>query len=667
MRSFTLPPGFTDRLHVDLETYSPLDLRKVGVYKYAEHPDAEIMLFGYKVNDEPTQVVDLLAGEKIPARVYRMLSMTTVLKVAFNANFERTMLKMCLGIECDPAQWQCTMVHSSYLGFPGGLGEVNERLGVPVDKQKSKEGKRLIGLFCKPCKPTKANGRRTRNMPEHMPLAWLQFKLYCGQDVDAEHYTAGLLNKHPVPAFERRLWALDQHICDRGVQVDWALVDNAVLLHERVRDKLIAEAQQITGLLNPNSREQLLAWLKKEVDPEKVEDFDDLQKKTVARLLGTVNSGPAKRVLEIRQQIAKASITKYKAFQRMRMADGRVRGLLQFYGALRTGRWAGRLVQVHNLPQNKIKNIELVRETLKRGDFDLLIYLYDDIARLLSELLRTAIIAGPRKQLIPVDFSAIEARVIAWLSKEEWRMEVFRTHGMIYEASASQMFNVPLDHIKKGGVRADLRQKGKISELALGFQGADGALKTMGALEMGLVENELNPLVKAWRAANENIVNFWWQVEKDARRAILQKTTVKREHYSYTFEDKCLFLTLPSGRRLCYPKARVIWDKEREREIIVFKGLNQYTRKWEWVKTYAGKLVENMVQAIARDCLAVLQTRLEPRHPICMHVHDEAVCEVDLIVTKEEIEAIAGIPIDWAPGLPLSGGAFCTSFYKKED
>lgn len=679
-------------LRVDLETFSSVDLKRCGVHKYVESPDFEILLFGYAFDDEPVQVVDLARGEELPGRVLEALFDYKVTKTAYNAAFEIACLERHFGKgSLDIRQWRCTSVHALYLGLPGNLGDVGKVVGLAEDKQKLMSGWSLIRYFCIPCKPTKANHGRTRNLPQHDPDKWSLFVEYCRRDVETEREIARRIAKFQVPEIEWKLWHLDQRMMNRGVLVDRELVHAAIDCDEIVKNRLTAEAIRLTGLDNPNSRDQLLAWLQEEMDDESIED---LTKKTVPKLLEATDSDVVERVLKIRQELAKTSVSKYHAMARAVCGDGAIRGLTQFYGANRTGRWAGRIVQVQNLPQNKLRDLDLARNLLKARDYDTLEMLYGSVPDTLSQLIRTAFTARPGHRLIPVDFSAIEARVIAWLAWCEWRLEVFKTHGMIYEASASAMFKVPIESIqykgadgkKHKGANYPLRQKGKIAELALGYQGGAGALKTMGALEMGIAEDELDPIKEAWRQANPEIVDLWYACERAAKQAVANKNEVLlsvanlRAALKFTYESGFLFITLPSGRRLSYVKPR-IEGEDLYRELangsryvvasagsLTYEGMDQKTKQWTRLATYGGKLVENITQAFARDCLREAMLALDNAQiDQLFTVHDEVVTEVaDGLGSLEEVEEVMGRPIPWAPDLPLRGDGFETRYYMKE-
>ena len=637
-------------LAIDIETFSSADLKKVGVYRYTETSDFEILIFAYAFDDEPVQVVDLAQGEELPAEVRRALTDPDVVKTAFNANFERVCISKFFGIPTPPEQWACTMVQALILGLPNSLEDVAKSL--KLQHQKDTAGQRLIRYFSVPCKPTKANGGRERNLPFHDLQKWEAFKAYCRQDVEVERAIRKRLERYPIPEKEQRLWVLDQKINDRGFRLDPQLVRRAIECDAAYQERLEIEAIRLTGLENPNSLVQLKEWLRNEGL-----EVDSLTKQTLPVLLQEAN-GKAKRMLEIRQEMAKTSVRKYLAMERSVCGDGRVRGLFQFYGANRTGRWAGRLVQVQNLPRNSLPDLDLARQLLRDGRFEDLEMLYGNVPDVLSQLIRTAFVASPGCRLLVCDFSAIEARVIAWLAGEQWRLDVFQDHGKIYEASASRMFGVPMEKITKG---SELRQKGKIAELALGYQGGVGALKSMGALEMGLKEEELPDLVNSWRVANPNIVQFWWDVEAAAIKALKNGEPVHLQHgLAFIPESNILFLRLPSGRRLAYVRPRLEIDDRFDKECITYESNG--TRE----KTYGGKLVENIVQAVARDCLAEALLRLDDAgYKIVAHVHDEIIAD-QAHGSIEEMEEIMSQPIEWAPGLPLAADGFETQYYRKD-
>lgn len=647
-------------LNVDLETYSSVDLIKCGVYKYVDTPDFEILLFGYAYDDEPVQVVDLTAFEDLPDQVMADLVNPDVIKTAFNANFERTCIAKYFGIVCDPLQWRCTSVWSLTLGLPASLEKVAQVL--KLEAQKDAKGKNLIKYFSVPCKPTKANDNRSRNYPHHDPEKWEEYKSYNRQDVVVEREIRRKLERFPVPAHEWNLWALDQRINDLGVRLDPVLARQALICYEQFKTELLQEAVEITGLDNPNSLTQLKAWLAE----QGLETPDGMGKEFMPALLENAPDEITQRILEIRQQIGKTSVDKYDAMERSVCSDGRIRGVLQFCGANRTWRWAGRIFQPQNLPQNKVEDLELARETLRSGDFELIELLYGPPPFILSQLIRTALIPSENHQFIVADFSAIEARVIAWLADENWVLDVFRGHGKIYEATAAQMFKVPIETIVKGHLNYALRAKGKVAVLACGYQGGPPALIKMGALKSGIPEEELPGIIKQWRTANPHIVKLWYATEEAAVTAVKEKTTVNLAHgVRYRYEGGILFADLPSGRSLAYPEACIKPDPQFGKDGVVFK-----TQKNSWIpeRTYGGKLVENLVQAIARDCLAESMMRLDREgYQIPLHVHDEVILEVPIDTgSVEHVTTVMGDPIRWAPGLPLSAAGFECNFYQKD-
>ncbi len=642
-------------LGIDIETYSEVDLPKCGVYAYAEHPSFEILLFAYAFDDEETQVVDLKCGERLPPRVLDALTDPDITKTAFNAAFERTCIGRCLGKRLDAAQWQCTAVQSAMLALPLSLEGVGEVLG--IERKKLKEGGDLVRYFSLPCKPTKANGQRTRNLPEHAPEKWQRFKEYCVRDVDAEREIRAKLQGYPIPAKEQELYRLDQEINDRGIMVDPVLVARAIECDEQYREKTTKRAYELTGLANPNSPAQLKEWLEGQGT-----QVDTLDKKAVRALLPGAE-GDVLEVLRLRLLMAKTSVKKYEAIRRSVCADGRVHGLLQFYGANRTGRWAGRLVQIQNLPQNHLSDLALARDLVKAGRYADIEALYESTPNVLSELIRTAFVPRPGCRFIVADFSAIEARVIAWLAGEQWRLEVFEGGGDIYCASASKMFHVP---VEKHGQNSHLRQKGKIAELALGYGGAVGALTAMGALEMGLAEEELPPLVRQWREANPHIIRLWAQVEDAAMTAAREKARVRLGRLTFHCRSGMLFITLPSGRKLCYVKPRIQTNRFGG-DGLTYEGVGE-GKKWTRIETFGGKLTENIVQATARDLLAEAMLRLRDAGlEIVMHVHDEAVLEVPIGHSRvEEVCALMAEAPAWADGLPLRADGYECEFYKKD-
>lgn len=646
-------------LAIDVETYSSVSLPKCGVYAYAASPDFEILLFGYAWDDGPVNVIDLASGEKLPQDVLDALYDPEVLKTAFNASFERTTISTFLGRVTPPEQWSCTAVMARELGLPGSLGAVGEVIGLPEDKQKSKTGKALIRYFSVPCKPTKTNGERTRNLPKHDPEKWKLYVEYNRQDVEAERAIRHRLERFPVLPSEQDLWIIDQHINDRGVGCDLVLAKQAVEIDKIVKARLLDAAKDLTGLENPKSASQLKGWLE---DVSGV-PVDSLNKKAMAGVRASLSDcDEANEMLDIRQSLAKTSTEKYAAMLRTACPDGRIRGLTQFCGAARTGRWAGRLVQMQNLPQNKMPDLELdcARQLVRAGDLDTLELLFDDTANVLSQLIRTAFIPRPGYRFIVSDFSAIEARVLAWLADEKWRMDVFNTHGKIYEASAEQMFHLPPGSVKKGD---PMRQKGKIAELALGYGGSVGAMKSMGALEMGLEEKELKPIVNSWRAANKQITKFWWNTDAAVRRCIQTKAPVDLPHgMRLRRQGPLMRLMLPNGREISYVKPRVDPD-----DNITYEGTIQSSGGWGRIESYGPKFVENIVQATARDCLAEAMFRLEAAgFPVVFHVHDEVICEVPIGVSSaDEVSKLMGKELPWAPGLPLKADAYECNYYRK--
>lgn len=657
-----------DVLNIDIETYSSVDIKKSGLFKYAKSSDFEILLFAYSLNGAEVEVVDLAQGEKIPDTVLNMLNDGKTELRAYNATFEWYCLNQA-GFTTNLNQWKCTMVLGYYAGYPGGLEKIGKALGFGEDKKKKATGLACIKYFSMPCNPTKSNGGRTRNLPRHEPEKWQTYKDYNRQDVVAEMSILEKLSIVKVPEFEWEMWRQDVLMNASGVELDVKLVESSLIVNDVWNNLLLEEAKKITGLENPNSTAQLLKWL-----CENGLVTDNLQKETVKKLLNET-TGEVKRILEIRQELSKTSNKKYVAMNEALCEDNRVRGLLQFYGANRTGRWAGRLVQVQNLPRNYISDLESTREIVKRQDISTLEILYDNIPDTLSQLIRTAFVPKKDHKFVIADFSAIEARVIAWLAQEKWRLDVFATHGKIYEASASQMFGVPIETIAKGKENYGLRQKGKVAELALGYQGGAGALIAMGALNMGLSEEELPGIVQMWRNSNKRIVDLWYSIGNAAVDTVMMgDTTVVNNVTCVTFrkegdlEKGIVFLTveLPSGRKLYYAKPDVR-ENSWGSKVITYKSSNQTTGKWETTETYGGKLVENIVQAIARDCLALSLYRLNYYgHKVVMHIHDEVVVEAPLDVTVEEVCEIMGREIEWAKGLILRADGFETEFYKKD-
>lgn len=645
-------------LSIDIETYSSVDLKKCGVYRYAEADDFQLLLMGYAIDDDPVTVIDL-SHEHVPDGVLRMLANPDVIKSAYNANFERTCLSRAFGLTLQPEQWRCTMIHAATLGLPRSLAEVGRVLGLPEDQQKAREGASLIRYFCVPCKPTKANGGRTRNLPQHDLNKWRAFIDYNRRDVEVERSIRRMLEQFPVPDDEWAAYWMDQRINDRGVRVDMELVRSAITISKAHTGELKGEAEEITGLENVKSVTQLKGWLGHE---------GSLDKKAVAALREDDIDGDTDRVLAIRQELGKTSVTKYEAIRRGACADERVRGLFAFYGANRTGRWAGRQVQVQNLPQNHIPDLETAREIVKQGDRDGLQALFGNIPATLSELIRTAFIPADGHVFAVADFSAIEARVIAWLADEKWRQELFAKDGKIYEASAEKMFHLPAGSVKKGD---PMRQKGKIAELALGYGGSAGAMRAMGALDMGLAEEELKPIVRAWREANPAIVALWWRIDEAARQTIREHWTSWRLDLPHGLSMRCsrkmFIIRLPSGRELRYWKPQIGTNKFGG-ESITYDSTE--AGKWTRVETYGPKLVENIVQAVARDCLrdAMLQVQ-GCWAEIVMHVHDEMIVEVEKERARDALNhmlLVMRTPIPWAKRLILKGDGYLTDFYRKD-
>ena len=643
-------------LSIDLETYSDQPLAKTGVYRYVESPDFEILLFAYSVDGGPVQQIDLACGEKIPSEVLSALEDETVTKWAFNANFERICLSRFLdhptGDYLEPDSWKCSMVWAAYMGLPLSLEGTGAVLG--LEKQKLSEGKDLIKYFCQPCAPTKSNGQRTRNLPKHSLDKWLAFKRYNIRDVETEMSIQARLSKYPVPNSVWEEYHLDQEINDRGVGLDMELVRQAIQMDGRSRSELTQAMKELTSLDNPNSVQQMKQWL-----ADNGVETDTLGKKAVAELLKTAPP-QLQKVLTLRQQLAKSSVKKYQAMETAVCADGRARGMFQFYGANRTGRWAGRIIQMQNLPQNHLDDLSEARGLVRAGNFDALETLYEDVPDTLSQLIRTAFVPQENRKFIVADFSAIEARVIAWLAGEKWRQDVFAAGKDIYCASASHMFGVP---VEKHGVNGHLRQKGKIAELALGYGGSVGALKAMGALEMGLSEDELPALVSAWRQANPKIVQFWWAVDRAVMDAVTRKTTTKTHGIVFSARNGMLFITLPSGRSLAYVKPKIGTNKFGG-DCITYEGVGG-TKKWERLDSYGPKFVENIVQATSRDILCYAMRTLRCCS-IVMHIHDEVVIEADRRMSLQAVCDQMGRTPPWAKGLRLRADGYETDFYKKD-
>ena len=657
-------------LSIDLETFSDVDLKKCGVYKYASSPNFEILLFGVSVDGGEVTVYDLASGDTVPEEIIRALSDDSVIKWAYNASFERVCLSVWLrrnypqyfssySIEedtvrnyLDPSSWRCSLVWGAYMGLPLSLEGIGKVL--KLENQKMAEGKALIRYFCVPCKPTKANGGRTRNLPEHDPVKWSTFIAYNKRDVETEMAIQQKLSKFPVPDFLWEEYHLDQEINDRGIQLDMVLVEQAIDIDERSREELSAKMRQLTALENPNSVQQMKEWLTKHGL-----EVDSLDKKAVKELLKTAPPELAE-VLELRRQLAKSSVKKYQAMQNAVCADGRARGMFQFYGANRSGRWAGRLIQLQNLPQNHMAHLEDARSLVRSGDYAMLSALYDSVPEVLSELIRTAFVPREGYKFIVSDFSAIEARVLSFLAGESWRLKVFAENGDIYCASASAMFHVP---VEKHGQNAPLRQKGKIAELALGYGGSVGALKSMGALEMGLAEEELQPLVDAWRTSNPNIVQLWWDVDNAVKTTVRQRLDTETHGIRFRYRSGMLFIILPSGRQLCYVKPKMGTNKFGG-DSVTYEGVGS-TKKWERIESYGPKFVENIVQAVSRDILMYAMRTLSHCF-IVGHVHDELIIECSVDVSLDAICEQMGRTPPWIKGLNLRADGYETMFYKKD-
>ena len=644
--------GKIKTLSLDLETYSDVDLSKCGVYKYAKSPAFEILLFGVSVNGGDIAVYDLVRGDEVPKEIIAALSDETVTKWAYNAAFERVCLSNYLEEWLEPEGWRCTMVWSAYLGLPLSLESVGAALG--LEKQKLTEGKDLIRYFCVPCKPTKANGGRTRNLPEHDREKWERFKTYNFRDVETEMQIQQRLSKFPVPDFVWEEYRLDQEINDRGIGVDMEMVRRAIAMDGRSKAELSAAMKKLTELENPNSVQLMKQWLL-----ENGMETDSLDKKAVAELLKDAPE-PLKTVLTLRQQLARSSVKKYTAMENAVCADSRAHGMFQFYGANRTGRYSGRIIQLQNLPQNHIPDLAQARALVRCGDYDALKLLYEDVPDTLSQLIRTAFVPQNSRKFIVADFSAIEARVIAWLAGEKWRLKVFEDGGDIYCASASQMFRVP---VEKHGVNGHLRQKGKIAELALGYGGSVGALKSMGALEMGLVEEELQPLVDMWRSSNPHIIELWWDVDRAVKECIKKRIFTETHGIRFVYQSGMMFITLPSGRRLAYVKPR-IGENRFGGESVTYMGVGG-TKKWERLETFGGKLVENIVQAVSRDILCYAMRTLSCCS-IVAHVHDEIIIEAGRRMSLAAVCEQMGRTPPWARGLLLRADGYECDFYRKD-
>lgn len=641
------------KISIDIETFSSVDLGKCGVYKYTGSEDFEILLFAYSIDDGEVKVIDLASGGIIPREILSALSDESIEKWAFNANFERVCLSRFLGEKLKPQGWHCTMIWSAYLGLPLSLEKVGEVL--KLDKQKMNEGKALIRYFSIPCKPTKANGMRTRNLPHHDLEKWSTFKEYNKRDVETEMEIKKKLSVFPMLKSEWENYWIDQNINDRGILIDEVLVDSAIKFDEILREENMKRAIELTGLENPNSPLQLKEWLNK-----KGLEIDSLAKKDVESALENTD-GDIKEILELRQELSKSSVRKYDAMKNVKGKDNRARGLIQFYGANRTGRYSGRLIQVQNLRRNNLKDLELARSLVKNKDYETMEILYESQSDVLSQLIRTAFIPKEGTRFIISDFSAIEARVLAWLSGEKWVLDAFENGEDIYCRTASRMFGVP---VEKHGVNGHLRQKGKIATLACGYQGALGALKAMGGIEMGLSEDELQSIVDSWREANPNIVSLWWDIDSVVKRVVKTRSKEEYKKLVISYEKGILFIELPSKRRLAYPKAKIGINRFGG-ESIVYQGI-VVGNKWDKIESYGGKFVENIVQAIARDILAEAMMRLEKKgFNIVMHIHDEVVIESDSS-SVEEINEIMSLVPSWAPGLILDADGFESEFYKKD-
>lgn len=657
-------------LSIDIESFSDRDLKKCGVYKYSESPAAELLLFGYSINNGPVEVIDVAQGEEIPEYILSALSDDNIIKWAYNASFERVFLSIwlkrhypqyfksygssddSLGNYLNPSSWRCSMVWGAYMGLPLSLKGVGAVL--KLDEQKMSEGSDLIRYFCVPCKPTKSNGERTRNLPCHAPDKWKIFKVYNKRDVEVELAIKEKLKKFPVPDFLWDEYHIDQEINDRGIGIDMQFVNNAIAFDEISKGTIAEQMKNMTNLDNPNSVSQMKSWLS-----DQGVETETLGKKAVNELMKEAPKDIAE-VLSLRQQLAKSSVKKYQAMANAVCDDGRARGMFMFYGANRTGRWSGRIIQLQNLPQNHMPDLAEARELVRQGDYESMEMLYDDIPDTLSQLIRTAFVAKPGYKFYVADFSAIEARVIAYIAGESWRSEVFKNGGDIYCASAQKMFHVP---VEKHGINGHLRQKGKIAELALGYGGSVGALKAMGALEMGLQEEELQPLVDAWRESNPNIVSLWWDFDNAVKSAIKMHTSTSSHGIKFTWRSGMLFITLPSGRKLTYIKPR-IGENKFGGESVTYEGIGA-TKKWERLESYGPKFVENIVQAVSRDLLMNAMKNL-PGFFICGHVHDELIIECkDTVPLDEVCKAMANTPT-WMPDILLRADGYITEFYKKD-
>lgn len=653
-------------LSIDIETKSSVDIGKAGLYKYAQSPDFGILLFAYKADEKEVGIIDLAQGEQIPGEIREALQSPKVVKHAYNAAFEWYCLNRA-GYVTPVGQWRCTMAHGLYCGYPAGLERAGEAIGLPQDKRKLTIGKALTKYFCVPCKPTRTNGGRSWNLPKHAPDKWELFKQYCMQDVVTENEILRRLDRFPMPAEEERLWQMDVLMNAFGVRIDTGMLEGALVINGFCEQQLTEEAVRLTGLANPNSEKQLSVWIYEKTGDK----VPNMQKATVSEMLGRDYPKDVHRMLEIRQQLGKTSIKKYMAMDVSKCGDDRIRGLTQYYGANRTGRWSGRLVQMQNLPRNYIKTLDYAREAVKKRNYDGLKLLYGNVPDTLSQLIRTAFVPSEGNKFVVADFSAIEARVIAWLAGEQWVNEVFATHGKIYEATASQMFHIPIDKIVKGNPEYSLRQKGKVATLALGYQGGTSALIQMGALEMGLSEDELPDIVQRWRDANPRIRDLWWKVQQASIACVQTAQPQAVPGLIFALEGDLLygqsFLTvrLPSGRKLFYPRP-FISDNQFGRPAVHYYGLGT-NKKWGIESTYGGKMTENIVQAIARDCLAEILKRIHARGlQVVFHVHDEVIIDAPQSVTVEEICALMAEPIPWAQGLVLKGAGFEGAYYMKD-
>ena len=642
------------QINIDIETFSSVDLSKAGVYRYSDSPDFEILLFGYAVDMGEVQVIDLASGEKIPEEIIHGLSDPEVLKFAYNAQFERVCLGKYLGHTLDPASWRCTMVASLYLGLPAGLAAVGTVLG--LEKQKLSEGKDLIKYFSVPCKPTKTNGGRTRNLPSDAPDKWATFIRYNRRDVETEMEILTKVSRFPLPDFLWQQYATDQRINDRGIEIDRTLAEEAIRCDEEMKERNLARAQALTGLENPNSPIQLKDWL-----AGQGVTVSSLSKKEVAEMMKTA-SGKVKEVLELRQLLSKSSVRKYDAMRTCTCSDGRAHGLLQFYGANRTGRWAGRLVQVQNLPQNHLPDLENARNLVKAGEFELLDMLYDSVPNVLSELIRTAFVPKKGCKFIVADYSAVEARALSWMAGEKWRMEVFEKNGDIYSETAGRMFHC---HVEKNGENANLRQRGKVAELALGYGGSSGAMVAMGAKDMGLSDSEIKDIVDNWRSVNPKIVSLWWEIDKAVLKAVREKTVTKVKCFTFHYESGFLIATLPSGRSLFYVRPR-LEPNEYGRDSLTYEGVGEQ-KHWMRIESYGPKITENLTQAFCRDLLAEAMERLSASgYQIVMHIHDEVVLEAPMDADLNDACRIMSETPVWAPGLKLNAAGYECMFYQKD-